>query len=217
MKNDVARSIKAALMWLEAWDFKTLDYFLRVFNTWVNDLFTGEVTEAEFVDRLADLIDQQLNRAWNEGMRLNGLDPLTAMTPEFQAMLQDIIANEYMYVDQFADDIASGKYTLEQMQARAELWSNRYNDVVNRAALETADDKDKLIWNLGATEAHCTTCSALNGVVLRASEWAALGVHPQSPPNGKLECGGWKCDCSLTPTDQRRTRDGYGKVEEILL
>jgi hypothetical protein len=40
---------------------------------------------------------------------------------------------------------------------------------------------------------------------------------PQNAPNDSLECGGWKCDCSLTPTDARRTPGAYGKIEEIIL
>jgi hypothetical protein len=82
-------SIGYALDWLETqkvrvtplladnavrYAIKTLDYYQRVLFTWVNDLYTKEVTEAEFVDRLAEVIDQQLTRAWNEGMRLNELD-----------------------------------------------------------------------------------------------------------------------------------------------
>jgi hypothetical protein len=211
MQNDVARTVKAAIMWLEAWDFKTLDYFIRVLMTWVNDLYNGDVTEAEFVDRMADVIDQQLTRAWNEGMRENGLDPIEDMTDEYAAMLQDIIANEYSYVDEFAASIKGG--TLAEAQARAQLWAARYQDVVNQAKIATAEAKDKFIWRMGATEVHCDTCAQLDGVVAYASEWETAGIHPQQPPNGALECGGWRCDCSLEPTDQRRSP----KALDILL
>lgn len=214
MNNSVVQSVKAALTWLYLWDFKTIDYFIRVLMDWVNDLFTGEVSEADFVDRLADLIDQQLTRAFNEGMRANGLDPLLDMTEEYQQALQEIIANEYKYVDSFAHDVATQNGSLAQFQNRAQMWANRYNDVVNQAKLLTADAKDKLEWVEGDTINKCGVCSGLDGMVLTAREWELLGVRPQSPD---LPCKGFHCHCDLVPTDKRRTRDGYGKAEEILL
>lgn len=206
MNNLTASAVKASLLWLEAYDFKTLDFFIRVLMTWANDLYKGEVTEDEFVDRLADLIEQQLTRAWNEGMRLNGLDPFTDLEPECAAELQDAILNEYIYVDQFARDIIAGRGgSVAEFQRRAGLWGNRYNDVVNRAKLCTADAKDKLMWRLGASGEHCETCSKLDGVVAYAREWETAGIRPQSPPNPNLECSGWNCKCELVPTKQRRS------------
>ena len=204
MDNNVAQSVKAAILWLDMWDFKTLDYFLRVLLAWVNDLYNGSTSEAEFVDRLAELIDQQLTRAWNEGMRANGLDPIQDMTEEYQQQLQDIIASEYSYVDQFARDIAAHSGTLPQFQSRAQLWANRYNDVVNQSKLATADGKDRYEWVYGDTD-HCETCASLNGLVATAKEWDISGFKPQSAPNDMLTCGGWKCQCRLEPTDKRRS------------
>jgi hypothetical protein len=230
MNDAVKMSVSYAIDWLTAQNIrvpfvvldsavvhgiKTVAYFDRVIMAWVNDLYTHAVTEAEFVDRFAELLDQQLTRAWNEGMRQNGLTP-DDMTEAWSATLQEIIASEYMYVDQFAADIAGGNFTLAQLQSRAGTWSNRYVDVMNRAVTETADGKDRLKWTLGATEEHCATCAALNGIVAWAKEWEALGVHPQQPPNNLLDCSGWRCDCSLSPTDQRRTRDAYGRIEAVL-
>jgi hypothetical protein len=212
--NAAASAVKAALTWLEAYDFKTLDFFIRVLMTWVSDLYSGNVAEAEFVDRLADLIDQQLTRAWNEGMRANGLDPFTDLDPECAAELQDIIANEYLFVDQFAADIIAGRGGgINEFQRRASLWGNRYTDTTNRAKLCTADAKSKLMWRMGATEEHCPTCSRLDGVVAYAREWEAAGIRPQSPPNGNLDCKGWNCKCELVPTKQRRSP----KALDILL
>lgn len=216
MNNNIASAVKASLLWLEAYDFKTLDFFIRVLMTWVNDLYKGEVTEAEFVDRLADLIDQQLTRAWNEGMRQNGLDPFTDLEPECAAELQDAIANEYIFVDQFAREIIAGRGGgVAEFQRRAGLWGNRYLDVVNRAKLCTADAKDKLIWVFGDAD-HCTTCEALNGIVAYAKEWEQLNVHPQQPKNPLLECGGWNCKCRLQPTNKRRSPKAFDTILNII-
>jgi len=217
MNADTALACKNALLWLTSEGMKTLDYLLRVLNTWVYDLWSGEVDKDEFIDRLADVIDQQLTRAWNEGMRENGLDPATDMTDEWEQELQDIIANEYGYVDGFAADIVNGRDgNVAQLQARAAIWANRYRDVVNQAKLSTASKGAKMEWVYNPDKEHCDTCSALNGIVAFASEWQALNVKPQSPPNIYLSCGGWRCGCQLRPTERRRTPKAFDVIMNIV-
>lgn len=216
MNKEVAASVKAALYWLDAWEIKTLDYFLRVLNAWVYDLWNSEIEKDEFIDRLADLIQQQLTRAWNEGMRANGLE-MSDMTDEWQNELNDIIANEYSFVDKFAADIVAGRGgSVESFRVRAALWANRYTDVVNRAKVMTAGKGVKMEWVYNPNKEHCETCPALNGIVAFASEWDELGVRPQSPPNDLLSCGGWGCGCSLKPTDRRRTPKAYTVIMNIV-
>ncbi len=233
--NDKLSGIKAAigsgLDWLESQHIritplmadlaiqhgiKTADYYLRVLMTWVNDLYNHEVSEDEFIDRMADVIEQQLTRAWNEGMRANGLDPAEDMLPEWQDILTEIIASEYAYVDGFAADIASGKFSLAQLQARANIWANRYNDVVNRAIAATADGKDRLIWVYAPEKQHCPECEKLDGIVAFAREWDELGVHPGGADNPMISCGGWNCGCQLLPTDKRRSPKAFTEILNIV-
>lgn len=232
MFSDLASSAKACIDWLDYYQvniprpvlvdackyFKTYDYFLRVLSGDVVDLYRGNITEAQFVDNLAALLDQQLRRAFNEGMRQNGLDPQNDMTDEWEQAYQEIVSSEYQYVDGFAADIVKGAKDntgYEQFQARAALWANRYNDVVNQAVIITAEGKDRLEWHLGQTEKHCETCKQLDGIVAFAAEWDTAGLKPQSPPNDALECGGWKCDCSLMPTDKRRSPNALNTLLNI--
>jgi hypothetical protein len=187
---------------------KTVEYFTRVLSGMVRDLYRGDIEEGDFVDRLAQLVQDQLTRAWNEGMRTNDLDPEQDMEPEWQVILDDIIANEYNYVDQFAADIIAARDEQADWQpllSRADLWANRYNDVVNQAIITTKEQK--LLWVMGSTEKHCDTCGKLNGIIAFASIWDELGVYPQRPENDKIECGGWNCLCELIPTSNRQTRD----------
>ena len=193
---------------------KTVEHFTRVLTAMVWDLYRGDIEESDFVDGLADLVQEQLTRAWNEGMRENDLDPVEDMEPEWQTILDDIILNEYNYVDGFAADIVAASD--EQLDwgpllSRAELWANRYNDVVNRAVIVTGEQK--LIWILGATEKHCETCAHLNGIVAFANIWEESGVRPQGE---MLNCGGWQCDCSLIPTADRQTRNALEAIEQAL-
>lgn len=198
---------------------KTYEHYLRQVEGLVNALWDGSISESEFVDSMAEYIPAQLTKAWREGMRENGLDPDTEMEQEWQDQLDAMILSEYDFVDRFAADIVRTSKTegasIDGMLSRAQLWANRYNDVFNEAILRTSDGKFKLKWTLGATEEHCTQCAALNGIVAFSREWEQSGFRPQQPQNDMLECGGWRCDCTLTETQERRSQDALGQLMNI--
>ena len=155
-----------------------------------------------------DLIDDQMRRAFNEGMRLNGLDPANDMTDAFREVYQNKTLSQVEFIDKFSNDIIAGRGSeagYAQFTDRADLWSNQYNAMVNEAQLVTADKRDRFMWKLGATEQHCSTCAGLDGQIHTAEEWQELGYHPGNSPNGALECGGWRCDCSLEYTEEKVT------------
>lgn len=165
----------------------------------VREFYYQEQSVGDFIDSMAGTIESQLTRAWNEGMRANGLDPERDMTPEFEADLQAIIDEEYNHVLDFAQAIEDARrdgIPVSQLRTRTELWPARYDDVINRAKIATKLD-ELFEWQLGATEQHCSTCAALNGWIATGQEWKDSGYHPQQPPNGELECGGWRCDCRM--------------------
>ena len=191
---------------------KTFEFFRRTLSASVRKLYAGKITEPEFVDALADLIAQQLRRAWNEGMRENGLDPEKDMQPEWEQRIQGLIADEYRYVDGFAVDIdraGADQSGVDALVTRAELWANRYNDVVDRARIATMQPDDHVEWVVGDTD-HCETCLRLSGVVATAAQWDELearGIYPKSP---NLACHGFNCGCERVPTDKPLTPGGIG-------
>jgi hypothetical protein len=194
--------------------FKTVDYYNRALSRDVLDLWRGDMPRDEFVDDMLRLIEGQFRKAWGEGMRENELDPQKDMTPEWEDILQNAMANELDFVEPYADAIieADGdedKY--RALQGRVALWTNRYNDIVNLAVITTKPE-GRFKWEFGATEQHCATCAALDGIVATGTDWAERNLHPQGAPNPKLECGGWRCDCSLSPTDDPLTEGGIPNV-----
>jgi hypothetical protein len=196
-------------------DIKSYEYFLRTILHLVNSVYDGYIA-GEFIDITASLIQGQLTRAYQEAVEEAGLD-IDQMTPEMNGELEEIILNEFNYVDRFYRDIIDARInetSIQPLLARAELWANRFNDTKNKAALTIkAQFGGRLEWVLGATEEHCETCARLNRLVAFASEWRQSGIFPQNPPNPVLECGGWKCDCKLQDTERRRSP----KVLETLM
>lgn len=196
---------------------KTAEELANAVDGLVILLYNKKITVADFTFRLAGIIDTQLVEAWAEGMAENGYS-LDEITPEWAEQLQTIITNEQSHILSFGQEIEQDRINsepIEPLLSRADLWGNRYNEVVNAARLATANAGDKLVWRFGDAD-HCTTCAELDGIVASASEWQEAGVSPQSPPNEKLECGGWRCQCSLEPTDEKRTRNALEKILGII-
>jgi hypothetical protein len=198
--------------------YKTYEFFLSAIEGLVNGVYNGYMGGV-FIDTMANLISGQLTDAYIRAWADDG--QFTELPEYLQTSLDDMILSQYGYVDQYYRDIVDArvdKTPIAPLLVRATLWANRWMEAYNNAMLLiTKHEGGNMVWQLGETERHCTVCAGLNGIVARASEWAALGVKPQNAPNNKLTCGGWQCDCSLTPTEKRRTRDAYGRIEEILL
>jgi hypothetical protein len=206
---------------------KSFDDYKGQIYALVTDLFEGVIIESDFVDGMADIIPGNLTDAWNEGMSENGLDPDEDMLPEWQDQIDAMILSEYDYVDGFAAAIAanagSPEPNLDAVLSRADLWAQRYTDVYNEAKIRTAEKGQRFVWEIGSTEENCWICKALNGIVAFAFEWEEAGFRPQEPPNdllsmdrgGEKGCGGWRCDCSLTPTNKRRTQKALDRLMNI--
>ena len=191
---------------------KSQGFYDRKINELTKDLYRGSITQTAFEDALLAVMDQQLDKAWREGMKENGLDPAKDMTPEWEQELERLKLSEVDHIEGFADaivDAAQADATAETpgaslpgLQARGGLWAERYTEVVNAAIIATAQSDDRLVWRLGATEEHCETCAELNGYVQTADWWDKSGIMPQAPENPVLACGGWLCDCRMEPTKE---------------
>lgn len=178
--------------------------------------------DAAFVSSFIRSIDAQLTQAWEKGAEEIGVTR-DEMTADDLQILTAIIDNETQFIQRIAGEIVADREDGIDRQAfdkkygaRVDLWANRYNETVNRAKM-TYGAKTRFEWHLGATEEHCKTCQKLNGIVAFGVEWEQARFHPQMPPNDLLECGGWRCDCSLVPTKKRRTARALDRLTQIAL
>lgn len=210
--EDITAVVRGLIARMKA--VKSYEWYDEHMHQYARQFYNDKITDSELLDKLMYAIGEQLKRAWNEGMVENGLDPDQDKTPEMEARIDELINNEYDHVTDLIDFINTQKEDKAGMVAidsRIDLWVNRYNDVVNIAIKETSKAEDLLEWIYGDTE-HCDTCAALNGIVATKDEWDARDLHPQQPPNDMLECGGWRCQCQLLPTDKKPTEGGIPDV-----
>jgi hypothetical protein len=128
---------------------------------------------------------------------------LDAIVTEEQSHLADL--------DKFMETLARDRTAkLSDADSRLNMWKNTFEDVRSQAKVILGKD-EKLEWVYGDTE-HCDSCMKLNGIVKRASFWRSHDLLPRNPPNPKIDCGGWNCQCRLEPTDKKITR---GKLPSL--
>lgn len=210
-------SNKARFMLYAPVTYKSLAYFLEQIERLVRSVFAGLV-RGEFIDVMANLISGQLYDAYSKAWFDYGE---TGNLPEYlNTAYQDDVLAQYEHVDKYYRDIIDASIDglpVEPLVSRAKLWANQWQNSYNKAAgLIQQENGGNLIWEYGETE-HCETCQSLNGIVASAKEWAAAGVRPQNPPNKMIDCGGWNCQCSLSPTDKRRSPKALDSILNIVV
>lgn len=181
--------------------------YLRRLRSPARALWAGVIDASQFFEAMTAVIERGLNQAWREGAAECGVQP-GDYTPAEEMALAEAIVAERAFVTRLAEWIATNSKAnggkVQPVFDRLTLWANRYRDARNQAKLLACADQ-KLEWVLGPTE-HCSTCSRLAGRVKRGSQWQAAGLRPQNPPNEKLECGGYHCQCELKPTTKPVSR-----------
>jgi hypothetical protein len=212
-------SSRARYMLYTPGQYKTYEYFLQQIERNVAALYNGFIG-GEFVDLIANLISGQLLDAYQRALEDQGFTDF--LLPDYlQTSYQVMVAKQYSFVDRFFRDIVDARLDgtpLAPLLQRAQLWAGQWNTAYENATRLIAERMGmKLIWREGDTLEKCRQCLALDGLVAFASEWAALGVAPKNFPNDKIDCKGAYCDCTLEPTDKRRSPNAYGRIEEILM
>lgn len=201
--------------------YKTYDYFLRQLEGLVRGVYENNLG-GSFIDVMANLISGQLTQAYEQAWQTEGDE---SEFPDYlTASLEDMILNQYEHVDQYFRDIVDARIDntpIDPLLQRAAMWAGQW-DTAYRQAVELIrlESGGNLQWQKGETERGCSTCAALDGIIMSAREWQELDVHPRGYPNNKLECEGGgpgnNCDCTLEPTTQRRSAGAYGRVVDIV-
>ena len=190
-------------------EIKSAESFAKNIRVAVRGLWTGDFDFMAFVDNMTSAIFKGYEQAWQEGAAQCGM-AVADRTAAEQQRLDREVNSDLGHVPGLADFIAlnskanGGK--LGASLSRAELWANRYNFVVGIAQQVSCADM-KYMWVVGPTD-HCRDCATYDGRIYRGSTWAAVGAQPQSR---RLECGGYRCQCSLVPVTSPSVRAWPGR------
>lgn len=209
-------SDKALLLAFAAKPYKTYEELLEFVKSTVRDAYIGKMSTFEFVDDMVRGMSGQIRDAyeyaWSDA-EMEGNFPrwLDKSLMDFTSRAVDM-----NWIYSFYKDIVKArelKTPLLPLLERAQLWANRWNDAYNVAMLAINSQMgQKLKWREGDTADKCDVCVALDGIVAYAAIWDELGVKPQSAPNSKLTCGGWRCGCYFEVTNERATRGAKDRI-----
>lgn len=182
-----------------------VDAYRTGWRNYVRGLWNGAIDKEQFTADARSLINRRLMQAWLEGAAKCGITQDDMTEDEF-LIIGQIVKDEVDYLPDFTKAIVENSKknggALEPLLIRADMWVNRYNDVVNRAQVTSCGDK-KFMWQLGPTEEHCEDCAKYNGRVYRGSTWNKYGILPKSRD---LACHGFNCRCELVPTNKPVTK-----------
>jgi len=175
----------------------------------VRGLWRDDLSQEVFIGDVSSLMETRLRQAWFEGAAECAIYP-DEITPSEQLKLATAIQEQLAFISGFAADIVAnskdrgGKLT-PLMTRVDQLWVNRYFQFKNEGQATACSDV-KMMWVLGLTEEHCPECIQLHGRVKRGSYWISRGILPRVPGNNYTTCRGYKCWCSLVPTEEPVSR-----------
>lgn len=193
--------------------------FRRAMRAAVRGLWQGYFDGFDFVDQFRAALTRGLTQAWHAGAAECGIKPDEFSDDETRA-LNNLIYGQLPYAPGFANEIITERErqaeegavagTLAKYFNRVDVWVNRYDEAKNQARVMACADK-KLRWTLGRAE-HCSSCVKLDGKVKRASYWYDNGIIPRVLGAPYLECRGYRCQCSLVPTDEPLSKGPLPKL-----
>lgn len=179
------------------------------------DALDGDLLTSECRRRHRAYIKRDAEAVFIEGLKAGGV-PEAELDAEDLAVIAAWVAAQQGYVnglwdavDKLADDFQRGLIKQPEFVAqrrdlytRIGLWGQSLRDL-GSAGKASALANMMVTWRLGATEKHCRTCARLNGKRKRLKWFTSRGYYPQQNGSETLECGGWRCECTL--------RDDKGK------
>jgi hypothetical protein len=172
-------------------------------------------TSADFQARFADIVTRGVNKqirrnqaenlllglllssgtkAFQDGLTDGGV---TEMDEDDQAQVQDWVSSSIDYLDPFLDSAFDGTLGVDDIGARAMMWSNKSLTSMFDAGRISANKNGYYVWALGQTEQHCADCTRLANQVHRFKDWYGRGWIPKSD---RLTCKGFQCSCRLDKT-----------------
>lgn len=131
----------------------------------VNRYQSGAIDAEGFGDGLDAVIWNGHSRAIALGRKLAG--DKSPLNDDDQLLALDIKDGESEFLNRFVDDLATGRYTLDdgtlnlaQIERRANQYSVKYRASCCQAAVDASAPDEQWNWRLGPTE-HCDSCRLL--------------------------------------------------------
>jgi len=177
---------------VQSWANQSID--LSPVQSWATDLAEGRLSVQSWQQQMRQEIKREYIRQYLAGK--GGIDQMTARD---WGSIGGAIADQYRYLDRFAQEIADGKLTEGQIRMRSGMYVNSAREAFERAKKRAAAEAqmDDVRWVLGIAE-HCEDCVDLSNLGWRkSSPWPfKMGSRNAFPGSGDTECL-TNCRCHL--------------------
>lgn len=113
---------------------KTYDYMLRQIEGLVRGVYEGNIG-GQFIDTMANLISGQLMQAYQQAYEDEGYTDYF-LPGYLQSSLDEMILNQYNFVDQYYRDIVDARIdntSVQPLLSRAPLWAQRWTEAYNES------------------------------------------------------------------------------------
>ncbi len=162
---------------------------------------------------LSDLVSDKVidAAAWRAALRqeikdnyitqyLLGIGGREMMTAEDWGSVGGMIADQYRYLEGFYAEVAAGKLSREQIDARSRMYINSSREAYERALARASERRGKRQhrWTLSPAE-HCDDCVALAGEGWKTAMEPFVSPstgQPALPGNGATQCL-TNCKCHI--------------------
>lgn len=166
---------------------------------------SGVVGDAAARKRIREMIERFAFMAYRAGLAEGGvLDDLTAKQV---ARVQQMLARQQRFIDEFVDELMSARLSEAEMEQRVRLWAAGAFAPLYNEGVSDAGENGLYMWIEGDTVNKCVDCVRLDGQIHRWEEYRERNLLPQTPGQA-TECEGWQCRCQLVPV-VGRTRGGW--------
>lgn len=173
------------------------------------DVLSGDLLIGEARRRHRAYIKRDAEPAFIEGLAEGGVDE-PDLTDEDKAVITDWITEQRGFVDglwdaveKLADDYERALIDKETYNTRRRglyerigLWGGTLRELAGQGKASALANM-MVTWRMGETEKHCKVCNRLDGKRARLKWFTSRGYIPQENNSTTLECGGWRCQCTL--------------------
>lgn len=178
-------------------------------------LFKRALDEARdmqwFKESFEGLLFSYARRAMLEGYAEGGI-PQYELDESDERWLIDFNANQRAFIADLARKFyADNVLTMDEVQGKPAMWWNlSVNPAYNEGMMRASKDGVGVFYN-GPTSDKCIDCRRLQGQARRFSVWRKY-FGGQLVPCGATECGGFNCQCEISP---RQTAVSRGALPRL--